>query len=76
MGDDSCSNGCGFKSGHCILDGYDIFSHIFVVKIVLFVWKDLKKQKEVGVAHLKKLTILLSFLFKFYFPKIVQTFLK
>ena len=26
MGDDSCSKGCGFESGCCILDGHlDIF---------------------------------------------------
>ena len=40
MGDDSCSRGCGFESRHHILDGY--FSHWFVGKIVLFVWKDRK----------------------------------
>ena len=33
----------------------DIFSNWFVVKIVLFVWKDLKhKRKRPGLAHLKK----------------------
>ena len=32
-GRDSCSEGCGFESRHCILDGH--FSHIFVVKIVM-----------------------------------------
>ena len=31
MGGDSCSNGRGFESQQCILDGH--FSHIFVVKI-------------------------------------------
>ena len=35
MGGDSCSEGRGFESQHHILDGY--FSHIFVVKIVMFV---------------------------------------
>ena len=35
MGDDSCSRGHGFESQHQILDGH--FSHLFVVKIVLFV---------------------------------------
>ena len=34
------SKGCGFESWHHILDGN--FSHIFVVNIVLFVWKDWK----------------------------------
>ena len=33
MGGDSCSEGSGFKSQHCILEGH--FSHIFVVKIVM-----------------------------------------
>ena len=35
MGRDSRSEGRGFESRHRILDGH--FSHIFVVKIVLFV---------------------------------------
>ena len=35
MGDDLCTRGRGFESQHRILDGH--FSHIFVVKIVLFV---------------------------------------
>ena len=38
MGDDSCSESCGFESWRHILDGnWDIFLHGFVVKIVLFV---------------------------------------
>ena len=37
MGGVSCSEGRGFKSQRHILDGHDIFSHIFVVKIVMFV---------------------------------------
>ena len=38
MGDDSCSKGRGFQSRRHILDGQlDIFSHRFVVKIVLSV---------------------------------------
>ena len=40
MGDDSCSRGHGFESRCRILDGH--FSHWFVIKIVLFVWKDQK----------------------------------
>ena len=36
MGGDSCSEGRGFKSQHCI-HWMDIFSHIFDVKIVMFV---------------------------------------
>ena len=35
MGGDSCPQGCGFESQHCILD--ELFSHIFVVIIVMFV---------------------------------------
>ena len=30
MGGDSCSEGCGFKSQYCVLDGH--FSHWFVIK--------------------------------------------
>ena len=37
MGVDSRSKGRGFESRRRILDGHDIFSHSFVVKIVLFV---------------------------------------
>ena len=37
MGDNSCSKGRGFECRHRILDGhFGIFSHRFVVKIVLF----------------------------------------
>ena len=43
MGGDSCSEGRGFKSQCRILDGHDIFSHIFAVEIVMFVWKDENK---------------------------------
>ena len=53
MGRDSHSKGCGFDSWCRILDGH--FSHLFVVKIVKFVWKDRKKRKKRPVlAHLKK----------------------
>ena len=44
MGGDSCSRGHGFESQHHILDG--LFSHFFVIKIEMFVWKDENKQKE------------------------------
>ena len=33
MGDDSWLRGRGFESQHRILDGHDIFSHAFLVKI-------------------------------------------
>ena len=41
MGRDSRSEGCGFDSQHRILDGH--FSHLFVVRIVMLVWKDKNK---------------------------------
>ena len=44
MWGDSCSEGCEFKSQHHILDGH--FSHLFLVRIVMFVWKDKNKQKR------------------------------
>ena len=44
MGGDSCPEGHGFESQHCILDGH--FSHISVVKIVVLVWKDENKLKR------------------------------
>ena len=34
MGDDSCLRGCEFESRHHKLDGHNIFSRSFVVKIV------------------------------------------
>ena len=40
MGRDSRSEGRGFESRHRILDGH--FSRVFVVKIIMFVWKDRK----------------------------------
>ena len=44
MGRDSCSKGHGFESQHRILDGH--FSHLFVVKIVMFVRKDENKRER------------------------------
>ena len=43
-GGDSCSEGLGFESQYCILDGH--FSHTFVVKIVMFARKDENKCKR------------------------------
>ena len=37
MGGDLCSQGNGFESRRQILDGHNILSHIFVVRIVMFV---------------------------------------
>ena len=45
MGGDLCSKGCGFESWRHIMDGHNIFSHKFVVRIVMFVWKDKNKRK-------------------------------
>ena len=44
MGGDSCSEGHEFESQHYILDGH--FSHIFVVRIVMFVLKDKNNRKR------------------------------
>ena len=44
MGGDSCSEGPRFKCHHRILDGH--FLHLFVVKIVMFAWKDKNKRKR------------------------------
>ena len=41
IGGDSCPDSHGFEFQHCVPDGY--FSNIFVVKIVMFVWKDENK---------------------------------
>ena len=55
LGGDSCSEGGGFESQRRILVGHDIFSHWFIVKIVLFVWKRPKiNKKGPGLANLKK----------------------
>ena len=43
-GGDSQSDGCEFESLRCILDGH--FSYLFVVRIVMFVWKDKNKWKR------------------------------
>ena len=40
MGGDSCHEGCGFESQHCMLNGN--FSHIYFVKMVMFVYKGRK----------------------------------
>ena len=34
MGGGSCPKGRGFEFQLCILDGHDIFTHLFVVKMV------------------------------------------
>ena len=44
MGRDLCSEGYWFDYLHCVLDGN--FSHIFVGKIVMFVWKDENRLKR------------------------------
>ena len=49
MGGDLCSKGCGFESRR-ILDGHSL--DLFVVNIVMFVWKDENKQKEAGYGQI------------------------
>ena len=46
MWGDLCSKGRGFESQRRILDGHNIFSDMFVVRNVMFVWKDENKQKR------------------------------
>ena len=41
---DSCSEGCEFKSLHCLLDGH--FSHLFVERIAFFFEKTQINEKE------------------------------
>ena len=50
-GVDSCREGRGFESHHSRLDEH--FSHLLLVKIVMFVWKDKnERKKRPGNAHL------------------------
>ena len=59
MGGDSCSEGRGFESQHCILDGH--FSHLFVVKIVMLFEKTKINEKEAGNSHfVKKIDVRVS----------------
>ena len=60
LGGDSASKGRGFESLTHKQDGH--FSHLFVVKIVMFVWKDEKKWKEAGMAHLEKKSVTYRYL--------------
>ena len=46
MGGDSCSKVRGFESRRHMLNEHNIFLHIFVVRIVMFVWKDENKWKR------------------------------
>ena len=68
MGGNSCSKGCGFKSQHRILDGH--FSHYFVVKNVLFVWKHRKVEKETGDGTFFKHSSQSYHLWKYHFHKL------
>ena len=52
MWGDSCSEGSGFESQHCILDGH--ISYLFVVKIVIVCLKRRKNEKETVDGPLKK----------------------
>ena len=51
MGGDSCSKGRVFEPHHHILDGH--FSHLFVLKIVMFEKTNII-EKESGMAHFLK----------------------
>ena len=54
-GRDSCSEGHGFESRHCILDGHQSFSHIFVVRIVIVCLKKTKiTKKRPSLGHILK----------------------
>ena len=55
MGGDSCSKGRGFESQRRILDGH--FSHLLVVKIVMFE-KTKINEKEAGEGPFKKISII------------------
>ena len=58
MGGDSCSEGRGFESRHCILDGHHIFSHIFVVRIEIVCLKKTKiNEKEAEFGPFKKIQL-------------------
>ena len=46
MGGDTCFEGRGFESQHCILYGH--FSHFFVVQLYYLFAKDENKRKEAG----------------------------
>ena len=46
MGGDSCSEDHGFESQCSIWDGHNIFTHIFVVRIVIFFEKTKINEKE------------------------------
>ena len=65
MGGYLCSEDRGFKPHHRILDGH--FLHIFVVKIVIIVWKDEnKRERGCGLMAILKKSEL-------FFPKICST---
>ena len=51
---DSSYKGCEFESLHCILDGQ--FSPLFVVNIVMCVWKDKINEKVAEVGPFLKKT--------------------
>ena len=55
MGGHSCSKGREFEYQHIILDEH--FSHLFVVRTVMFVRIDENKQKMPRLAHLKNILI-------------------
>ena len=67
------SKGRGFESRRCILDGHNIFSHIFVVKIVMFENTKIKeKEVENGPFFKKKRGIILIETFSMFIAPLKQ----
>ena len=58
MGGDSCFEACGFESRRRILDGHNIFTHIFVVKIVMFEETKINEKEAGDGPFFKKILIL------------------
>ena len=85
MGGDCCYKGCEFESWHRILDGH--FSHLFVEKIVICVWKDdnklkkrprmahfLEKNRGTNIFHDQSLTFCLNLSLSLSFSSDVKLF--
>ena len=52
IGGDTCFEGRGFESRHCILYGH--FSHLFVVQLYYLLQKTKINEKRLGRAHFLK----------------------
>ena len=53
MGRDSRSEGCGFESRHCILDGY-FFTYICCKNCIVCLKRPKINEKEAGLANFSK----------------------